>query len=91
METVVSAGGDHLVDFYADWCGPCRAIAPTLNEISEEGKINVIKIDVDKEDNDLLSKFNITSIPTIVAYRNGEVVNRTTGAQAKAKLLQMLP
>jgi thioredoxin 1 len=90
METLVSEGGDYLVDFYADWCGPCRAMAPTLKEISEEEKINVIKIDVDKEERDLLSKFNISSIPTIIAYKNGKAVNRATGAQNKIKLLQML-
>ena len=89
METVVSAGGNYLVDFYADWCGPCKAIAPMLEEISNEGSIKVIKIDVDQQEHSNLEKYNIRSVPTILAFKNGQSVDKTTGSQPKSRLLKM--
>ena len=73
-----------LADFWADWCVPCKMIAPALEEISEEykGKIKIGKINVDDE-GDLAMKFNVVSIPTLLLFKNGEVVNKQVGAGSK--------
>lgn len=89
MESTVASKGKFLVDFYADWCSPCRAIAPVLNEIHSDENIDVIKINIDHEDKDMLLKFNIRSIPTLLAYKDGEMVERVSGMQSKDNLLKM--
>ena len=73
-----------VVDFYASWCGPCRLLGPTVDEIatSFEGRAEVLKVNIDDE-TELASRFNIMSIPTIVFLRNGEEVKRVTGAIPK--------
>ncbi|MDD4077392.1 MAG: thioredoxin [Bacilli bacterium] len=73
-----------LVDFYADWSGPCRMIAPIIQEIAEEAKdkVKVLKVDVDRE-RDLAFAYNITSIPTLILFRNGEIVSEMRGFQPK--------
>ncbi len=76
-----------VVDFWATWCGPCRMVAPVIAELASEydGKIMVGKCDV--EDNeDLAAEFGIRNIPTILFFKNGEVVDKLVGAQSKAKL-----
>ena len=79
-----------LLDFYADWCGPCRMVAPIIDEISAENpNILVGKINVD-EDPELAQAFDITSIPTLVVMKNGEVVNVSMGAKPKQMILDML-
>ena len=79
-----------LLDFYADWCGPCRMVAPIVHEIAEENdSVVVAKINVDDEP-DLAIKFGVMSIPTLVVMKNGEEVNRATGARAKPQILAML-
>ena len=80
-----------LVDFWATWCGPCRMLAPIIAEIAEEnaGKIKVCKVDVDEQP-DLASRFRISSIPTLLVFKNGQVVNKSIGAVPKAKILEML-
>ena len=79
-----------LLDFYADWCGPCRMVAPILHEIAEERPdVLVGKINVDEEE-DLAAAFGVYSIPTLVVMKNGEVVRQTSGARPKAQLLAML-
>jgi thioredoxin 1 len=88
MEKMVESGGNYIVDFYADWCGPCRAIAPTLEEIHNEGNVEVIKIDVDAHEREELEKYGISSIPTIYAFKGGQPVSKMIGAQPKAKLLK---
>lgn len=75
-----------VVDFWATWCGPCRMVSPIISELAEvyEGKVVVGKCDV--EDNeDLASEFGIRNIPTILFFKDGEVVNKLVGAQPKAK------
>ena len=79
-----------LLDFYADWCGPCRMVSPIVDEIAEErSDIVVGKINVD-DDPELASKFGVFSIPTLVVLKNGEVANQATGARPKDQILAML-
>ena len=79
-----------LVDFYADWCGPCKALSPVIDEIANERKdINVGKVNVDDE-KDLASKFGVRSIPTIVIFKNGKEINRLVGFLPKEKILEKL-
>ena len=79
-----------LLDFYADWCGPCRMVAPILHEIAEERPDVIVgKINVDEEE-DLAAAFGVYSIPTLVVMKKGEVVRQTSVARPKAQLLAML-
>lgn len=79
-----------LLDFYADWCGPCRMVAPIIEEIAEErSDILVGKVNVD-EAPELAMQFGIISIPTIIVINKGEVVNKAVGARPKAEILSML-
>lgn len=79
-----------LLDFYADWCGPCRMVAPILHEIAEErSDIIVGKINVDNEE-ELAMEFGVYSIPTLVVMKNGEIVKQSSGARPKAQILAML-
>jgi len=78
------------VDFWATWCGPCMMLAPTLEEIANERPdIKVCKIDVDAEHN-LASRFSIFSIPTLLVFQNGEIVNKSVGVKPKEQILAML-
>ena len=79
-----------LLDFYADWCGPCRMVSPIVDEIAEENpQFLVGKINVDNEP-ELAEKFEVFSIPTLVVLKNGSVVNQSAGAKPKAQILSML-
>jgi len=79
-----------LLDFWASWCGPCRMVAPIIEEISNERlDIKVGKINVDEEP-ELASKFDIVSIPTLVVIENGRIINHATGARPKEAILGML-
>lgn len=76
-----------VIDFWAEWCGPCRAIAPVIEELAKEydGKVKVGKLDVDHNP-DVSYKYNIRSIPTILVLKNGEVVDRHVGTTSKKAL-----
>ncbi len=80
-----------LVDFWATWCGPCRMIAPVIEEIAAEfdGKAVVGKVDVDEEPG-LAQRFGVMSIPTLIVFKNGKAVEQTVGARGKADVAAML-
>ena len=79
-----------LLDFYAEWCGPCRMLSPLVNQIAEENSQYLVgKINVDKEP-ELAQKFGVSSIPTLVVMKDGKIVNQSAGALPKHQILQML-
>jgi thioredoxin 1 len=79
-----------VVDFWAEWCGPCRAIAPILDEIAtERDEITVAKVNAD-DNPELAMRFNVMSIPTLLVFSGGEVSKRLVGAKGKSQLLQEL-
>lgn len=80
-----------LVDFWAHWCGPCRAIAPVIDDLSAEyeGKVSIFKMNVD-ENPSTSGKFGIRAIPTLILFKGGEVVEQITGAVSKSNLKDIL-
>ncbi len=80
-----------LVDFWATWCGPCRMLAPVVEEIAEEydGKVKVCKVNVDEEE-DLAIRFGVSSIPTLLVFKNGELVDTSVGFATKEQIEAML-
>ena len=88
---VLKASGPVVVDFWAEWCGPCRMIAPALEEIAGAmgEKVKIVKLNVDENPN-VAQKYGIMSIPTLMIFKNGEMASRQVGAAPKAKLQQWI-
>ncbi|MBQ7011810.1 MAG: thioredoxin [Clostridia bacterium] len=90
FEEVKNSEKTVLLDFYADWCGPCRMVSPLVDEIAEEHPEYLVgKINVD-DDPELAEKYGVASIPNLVVLKKGEVVNQTAGARPKNQILALL-
>lgn len=90
QKNVIDQKGTVLVDFYAEWCGPCKMTGPILEELSEEIKdVKFVKIDVDK-DSELASQYSVFSIPTFIIFKEGKVVSQFVGAQPKESFIDQL-
>ena len=90
VQEVVESDVPVLVDFYADWCGPCKMLSPTIEKIAKESnQYKVVKINAD-ESNRLLSRYNVASIPTLIVFHAGKEVNRSVGLVPKEQIVKML-
>src|SRR5947209_10752222 len=81
-KTLMAAEGLVMVDFWAEWCGPCRAVAPVLEQVAEESGVSLMKVNID-ENPGLAARYGIRSIPTILFVKDGEIVDRVVGAAPK--------
>ena len=88
-QDVLKSDGPVLVDFWAEWCGPCRMIAPALEEIAKEmgGKLTVAKVNIDENPN-TPTKYNVRGIPTLILFKNGQIAGTKVGALPKSKLVE---
>ncbi|MDD5897875.1 MAG: thioredoxin [Clostridia bacterium] len=87
---VLNNGRTVLVDFYADWCGPCKMLSPIVDQIADENSdFDVYKLNVD-EAPEIAAKYGVMSIPTLIVFKNGQAVGKTIGVQSKQTILNML-
>ncbi|MDD3336657.1 MAG: thioredoxin [Eubacteriales bacterium] len=90
QKEIMESDSTVLLDFWATWCGPCRMVSPLVDEIAEETKgIKVGKVNVDEQP-ELAARFNVMSIPTLMVFKDGKIVNQSVGARPKAQILVML-
>ena len=90
QEVVLNSDKPVLVDFWASWCGPCRMVAPRLEEIANErSDVKVCKVNVDEEP-DLAAAYGVESIPTLILFRDGEIDNQMVGVRPKAAIVSMI-
>ena len=85
FEELLKSGKPMVVDFWAEWCGPCRMVSPIIDEIAEEfdGRVNIGKMDVDNN-NDIVAQFGIRNIPTVLFFKDGALVDKQVGAAQKS-------
>jgi len=90
-QQVLNSANPVFVDFWAEWCGPCRSVSPVVEELSGEydGKVDFVKVNVD-ENGELAKKYNVFSIPTLAIFKNGEVVSQKVGASTKESFQTMI-
>ena len=88
-EALVAAEGLVMVDFWAEWCGPCRAVAPVLEQAAEESGVSLMKVNID-ENPGLAARYGIRSIPTILFVKDGKIVDRVVGAAPKAAFQKII-
>lgn len=91
FDEITAKGGLVLVDFFADWCGPCKMLAPVLEEVAAkyEGKMDIVKVNVDQSQ-DLAQRYGVMSIPTLIAFKEGKAVKQSVGLQPKNMLENMI-
>lgn len=91
FNTIINGEQPVLVDFYADWCGPCKSQAPIIGELAKtvEGKVRIIKIDVDRNQT-LSTKYQIRGVPTLALFHKGAMLWKASGVHSKEQLLQVL-
>ncbi len=88
-QEIVQEKGTALIDFYADWCGPCQQMAPMMEELAEEIDVQILKLNVDEEP-DLAQKYGIMSIPTLIFFREGQAEKKSIGVVDKAEIKEMI-
>jgi len=88
---LINGGKPVLIDFHAEWCGPCKAQSPIIKEVVKEvaGKVRIIKIDIDKNQT-IAQRYNVRGVPTLAIFKNGEIVWRKSGVQTKNKLIAII-
>ncbi len=91
FEEYANSGKPMVLDFWAEWCGPCRMVSPIIDELAQEyeGKVVIGKMDVDNND-DVVGRFGIRNIPTILFLKNGEMVDKIVGATSKDKFVEKI-